>query len=60
MVAYLGGIAAPAPHRPGLARARHLPPPAASPTLTVLEVHEAFDAIAALAGPAPRPRGPPR
>ena len=52
---------APAPHRPRLARAAATcPRPRPTPTLTVLEVHDAFDEIAALCrAPARRPRARP-
>ena len=61
VVSYLGGAAAPAPYRPGLARAvSELPDARATPSLTVAEVHQAFERDRRRCpGPARRPRGRP-
>ena len=50
VTAYLGGALRQRRTGLELARADQLPPPAAEPSLTVLEVHDDFDRIAGLAG----------
>ncbi|MEP9383510.1 ATP-dependent DNA ligase [Nocardioides sp. KR10-350] len=51
VTSYLGGALRQRRTGLGWRSLTSLPPPAAEPTLTVLDVHAAFDAIAALAGP---------
>ncbi len=50
VVAYLGGTLRQRRTGLGWRGVSDLPPPATAPTLTVSEVHEAFDAISAIAG----------
>ncbi len=57
VVAYLSGDLLQRQIGVGWAALRDLPPPAAEPSLTVDEVHEALDAIGARPAPGRRPSG---